>query len=152
MLHRNPTLSTEARRFLNAKSNEDTTDQALLVVPFRPPQRIVRRGSALDATSGTVFTTPTDKDFYLCSAVLAMATNNTATSTSSSMSVVIDGVTVTLLEIRHVTLTPDNIVQSQAYDPPILLDRGSLIALANSTAVGTITTAGTITGYTLETG
>ena len=104
----------------------------LSVNPFRVAN-IVRYGNA----SGTIYTTPTDTDFFLT------GFNMSALTGSCILSIIIDGATVTLARIEAgaglITATANN------FPFPIKLDRGSNIVMGAALG-GNIT----IIGYTVN--
>lgn len=153
--HYNPSLAETAYRKFNFKSNEAIgaeVEGLLAVVPIQPIQRICRRGSAANATSVTIFTTPTDKDFYLTSAVLTVIKDVTSTSTSSAINVTIDGVAVQIIDIAGITLTVQNEAANITFaGDGIKVDRGTNITVTNSSNVANIRASACIHGYTQET-
>jgi hypothetical protein len=113
---------------------------------------IVKDGSATNATSATIYTTPTDKDFYLVSAQMSVIKDVTATSTNSFVNAVIDGLTSTMMRIRGLTLTPQSETISISLNPPLKIDRGTNITIGNTTNVANVSASGSIVGYTTEQG
>jgi hypothetical protein len=111
---------------------------------------IVKRQTAINATSGTIYTTPADKDFYVTSASLTMIKDVTSTSVSSTISCTIDGISTQLLFIPELSLTVQTLSVSESFPNAIKLDRNTTITVTNSTNVANITSAGCIKGYTVE--
>lgn len=111
---------------------------------------IVRSNNAANNTSATIYTTPLDKDFYLVSSSLFVIKDITATSTSSDIRVVVEGVTNSIIAISGITLTPQANGQTISFSSPIKIDRGTNITVINSTNVANIKASGTIIGYTVE--
>lgn len=153
MRHYNPTIGEDSVRLFNLKTGDalgEIIPVITPVIPIVPRINIIKRASALNATSATVYTTPTDKDFYLTNACLSVIKDVTSTSTSSTITAVVDGTTVNILEIASITLTVQENTVSQKWDG-LKLDRGSNINVTNSTNVANIRASACIQGYTVET-
>lgn len=154
MKHYNPTISADINRILNLKgeSTSEISEEIIAVIPIIPKCNIVRSIRAINASNVvTLFTTPTDKDFYLTNAALNFIKDASATSTVSDITVYIDGVLQTLLRIDQITLTAQTGSIAESYPIPIKIDRGTNITVEHGTAVANITTSGMIKGYTVET-
>jgi len=152
--HNNPTISLDATRILNLKAEGfDSELQTLTpVVEIKPKTNIVRSQTAFNATSATVYTTPSDKDFYLISAALSTSKDATATSTTSSITSTIDAASgQDILRLGLLTLTAERNSIATQFNPPIKIDRGAVITVKNDTAVGNIRSVASIAGYTVET-
>lgn len=111
---------------------------------------IVRSSTATNSTSSTIYTTPSDKDFYLSSYVLTVIKDATATSISTRISVIIDGATQVLSRIDGITLTAQAHTITLGLPIPIRIDRSTNIVVTNTTAVANVIGAATIVGYTEE--
>lgn len=112
---------------------------------------ICKTSSAINATSATIYTTPTDVDFYLTAACLSIIKDNTATSVSSYISFNVNGVSCSICRIAGLTLTPQNSVVPMDFNQhPIKVDRGAVIAINNSTNVANCSAFGTIVGFTVN--
>lgn len=112
---------------------------------------IVKSTSAVNSTSGTLYTTPTNQDFYLCAAELSVIKDATATSTSSTITCTPKGGAASIiLRIMGLTLTAQENSISISLRFPILLERGTTITVTNSTNVGNVSSSGTIFGYVVE--
>lgn len=119
------------------------------VVDVSPKTTIVKSASAVNATSATIYTTPTDRDFYLTGAMLSTIKDVTAQSTGESIKVFIDGTQVNILTIISITLTVQTDSVSISYDK-IKLDRGSTIVVTNGSGVANVSSNGIIFGYIVE--
>jgi hypothetical protein len=113
---------------------------------------IVKSTSATNSTSAIIYTTPTDKDFYLTGANISNIKSALSTSTFSAINVILKGANVSniLLNLTGITLTAANGAYSQNFIPPILLKRGSEITITNSTNVAEIKSSGQIIGYEVD--
>ena len=104
------------------------------------------------ATETTIYTTPTDKDFYLHGTYISAA-SGAAGNNAARISVIIDGDTAaTIINVVNMRLTAaidgQNGVSNQDFVKPIKLARNSAITSSKS---GTLTAAQyTIIGYTVE--
>lgn len=111
---------------------------------------IVRRSTASNATVATIYTTPSDKDFYLTGVAIAIIKDATSTSASSYISITIDGASQIFVHIPELTLTAQTGQMALSLPTPIKVDRGTAITINNSTNVANISATGTIVGYTVE--
>lgn len=111
---------------------------------------IVRGQEAANSTSGTIYTTPADKDFFMVACQLGVIKDVTSTSTLSTLRATIDGVQQKLLEIPGITLTAQSAVVSLSFPDAIKIDRNTAIVITASTNVANIQTVGTIIGYTVD--
>ncbi len=103
--------------------------------------------TATNATSATIYTTPTDQDFYLSAVALAIIKDATSTSVKSAITATINGVAQDLLSIPEITLTAQTAQMSLAFPKDILIDKGTNIVVTNSTNVANILATGVIFGY-----
>jgi len=113
---------------------------------------IVRSGVTTAANS-VVYTTPTDRDFFLVGATLSMSKE--AADSNTNVSLVLTpyynyGTTfsMALLYITGATLTASHDNQSLSLPTPLLLARGSTITITK--VAGNSNCAATIVGYTTE--
>lgn len=111
---------------------------------------IVRSTQAVNATAATIYTTPTDQDFYLTAANLAVMKDATSTSLFSSIQVLINGAQQRTLRLNTITLTADSRSQEISFPVPIKIDRGTNITIENNTGIANITTGATIYGFTVS--
>jgi len=111
---------------------------------------LCKSASASNATGVTIYTTPTGQDFYLVSCQLGVIKDVTSTSTNTNIQVFIDGVSISLLRIPGITLTPQSEVISLAFPYPIKIDRGTAISTNSSSNVANITYVATIQGYIVD--
>lgn len=109
---------------------------------------VVAQTTASNTTAATIYTTPTDKDFYLTSLTLSIIKDATSTSTFSDVRTTINGASVILTRIAGFTLTAQNSNMSLTLPIPVKLDRGVAITVNNGTNVANITSIGCIQGFT----
>jgi hypothetical protein len=101
--------------------------------------------------SATVYTVPTNKDFYLTNASLSMIKDVTATSIGTTLTVTPEtGLATTILKIIGLTLTVQEEAVQLNLTFPLKLKKGSVISLANSTATGNVSASASIVGFTVE--
>lgn len=103
-------------------------------------------------TSGAVgfFTTPTTRDFFLTSAFLQNQSDVAATNTLGSLTVVVGGITIPILEFSKITLTIFNDSLTLSFPNPIKIDRGTAVVLNNTFGLGVSVSSAGITGYTTD--
>ena len=154
--HYNPSLSEDAARLFNNKQGEYLpSETAAFIQPTVELKRrcnIVRDTGNLTGATVTVYTTPTDKDFYLVTAQLSAAQDVVSANTRVLMKCTVDGVSRAILNIAMIPSTVQRGETSDSYPNPIKVDRGTTIQIAcNTGASGTQTNYGSIIGYTVET-
>jgi hypothetical protein len=106
---------------------------------------------ALNATSATVYTTPSDRDFYLNSVTLSMIKDASSASTSSFVTSTINGATVNLLRLSCFASTAQTGQISTSYPKPLKLDRGVSIIVGNTSATANVRSDCCLTGWVDET-
>lgn len=155
--HYNPSIVQNAQRILNTKADNlsDEVSGPVAVIPIKPICRIVRFAVRSTSGSGTVYATPTDKDFYLIGCSLSVqrdAACDAPSSDGARVGIVIDSVTQGLIPISCATLTAFSAEQNITFPFPIKIDRGTNITITGMTfTVGTCVRSVSIIGYTEET-
>jgi len=120
----------------------------VLVANPDPDQHIVASVSAAATGSNTIFTTPTDQDFFLTSVNVSNDSDVSATNTAIRVTATPrGGDNVDMIRIVKLTLTVLQANEAISYPEPILLDRGSAIQLINTFGAGASRTSATITGF-----
>jgi len=104
----------------------------------------------VSSASGTIYTTPTDRDFYIVASCLSVVRDASATSVSTRILATIDGLASPILGICGVTLTAGSSEQSISFPTPIKVDRGTNITVSFNTATAVITAYSQITGYLVD--
>ncbi len=120
------------------------------VINIEPIGRINAYVSAFNIANAVLYTTPSDKDFYLTNATIAVIKDVNSTSTNSYMQVVINGVNQIILSIPGITLTAQSNTLSQSFRYPLKLDRGTQVIVTGTTTTANIRTNATLQGYTEE--
>jgi len=103
-----------------------------------------------NATSGTIYTTPADKDYFLTAISLSVIKDVTSTSVLVTLRCIQDGLTKVLLAIPCITLTVQNQGLSLTLPYPMKIDKNTAITVTSSTNVANIVIVGTVMGYTTE--
>jgi hypothetical protein len=114
----------------------------------------ISRSSGASAASVTIYTTPTDKDFYLSAAHLSMVKDATSTSINVGLLVIPeDGITTNteILRLSGLTTVADSKDNSISIVPALKLKRGSIISITSTAYDAThIRFDGGIIGYTVD--
>ena len=117
---------------------------------FHRKTNIVRTGTVTNGTTTTIYTTPTDRDFFLASCSLAFIKDVTATATYCSLAAYFDAVERNILFYPHLATTVQTGSLSQVFIPPLKVDRGTIIRTRVDTNNANESAYGTITGYTVD--
>jgi len=104
-------------------------------------------GTASNSTTTTILTTDSVKDTYINSVSLGVIKDVTSTSILSTIQVVINGATRSLIEIPGITLTAQSQTISASFPIPIKIDRSSTITINNSSATSNIRASGCVGGF-----
>jgi hypothetical protein len=113
------------------------------------PCNIVRHASQDNGTSSTIYTTPSDMDFYLVAASVSVAKDGTSPSTATKITIVTEGASRDLLVIRGLASTVEHESLSISFPNPIKIDRNTVINVTNGSGTATIRAEGSIMGFTL---
>jgi hypothetical protein len=135
------------------KVPQELAEKVVPVMEVNP--RLLRKvnlikGSAAAAGGNvTMYTTPTDKDFYLTYANLSMSKIVTDSNDYLALVIAIPGfASAAVLNLCGTTLKVENMAVSQCFEPPILLTRGSTLVLTKNAANSS--TCCCIGGYTVD--
>lgn len=153
MQHYNPSIGEDLHRIFNLKGQAPTnevSDEVVPVIIIERNHNIVRSQTFTNATAATIYTTPTDKDFYLEALTLSVIKDATSQSTLTDIRAVIDGVSQLIARISGITLTAQNQTITLS-GLKIKVDRGTNITLNATSGVANIKCDGSIIGYTVET-
>jgi len=113
---------------------------------------IVKQISKTASGSSTIYTTPTDKDFYLCTALLSCSSDAANDGTNFYLQCIPDeiGQTTNLIHITKITLSAINQSLVEYFFNPIKIKRNSVIAISHTFTAGVANFSGSITGYTVD--
>lgn len=113
----------------------------------KPICSVVKQASAQNG-SAIVYTTPTDKDFYLTAFTFSLFKNATSDCATSNIYVTLGGQTCILHLFAGITLTAQDENIHVTLNYPVKIDRGTNIVIANNAnSVGTTVISGTVFGY-----
>lgn len=110
----------------------------------------VKSGTASNALTQTIFTTPTDFDFYITGACLSMIKDATSQSVISTISAFVNGANQRVLAISGITLTAQADTIYATFSPPLKVDRGTAITVTNSNLTANVRADASIIGYSVE--
>jgi hypothetical protein len=113
---------------------------------------IVRGGTANTSSStSSVYTTPTDRDFYLTS-VNYFITKDAASDNASNTVIinVAESGDQVLISVPAITATALTYGTSLTFSHPIKLTRGTTVRMSSSFTAGVLIRSLNITGYTIE--
>ena len=131
-------------------------DKVVPVMEVNPSmlrKNTILRGSSRTTTGTlTIYTTPTDRDFYLTSLSLSIIKDVTCdlATGSSAPSCTIDGASQNLPGFSTITTTAQNQTLTINFDKPIKLDKNSSIVWGGTFTAGVYIRYGVITGYIIE--
>jgi len=109
--------------------------------------------STVTALTGaiTVYTTPTDKDFFLCGLYLTTIKDAASDGTDAYISVTfIDGSSGTVMAIPGIASTAQIGSLSYTFERPIQLKRGTTVSVVGNTTAGVFRKSAGIIGYTTD--
>jgi len=155
--HYNTSISEDAARILNSKQGQflgDDVQGPVAVIPIERYCNIIRSNSRNTTGSSTVYTTPTDKDFYLQAVLLSWEANAASDCTEFWVNVTTDTENVAsqrILGARRTTLTAGRGEQILSLVKPIKLARNTQVTLNQSFTVGAASMGASVIGYTVET-
>jgi len=101
-------------------------------------------------TTGTAYTTPTDKDFYLTYYHLSMTKDAVSDNTGVLMNATIQGKSSRIAQISTQTTTAGSFQTTMAFAYPLKIDRGTLITCSGSTTGGTLIKNLIVAGFIME--
>lgn len=154
MKHYNTSFAEEGTKIFNLHDSFFTdVDGFIANVPVLPRINIARGSTgAVSGALTAVYTTPTDRDFYLTGVTMSFAKDAVCDVASAVMtlSIRIDGAPAQIAQLPMLTLTAQSGVVSVSFPIPIRVDRGFAINTNTQTfTVGLLQRACTITGYTI---
>jgi len=111
------------------------------------PINIFVRGSSAASGTSTIYTTPTDKDFFLCGVSCDMNSDAAADNTYYVLQATLQDGTTLDLRWQKTTLTAFNKTAIYNFPKPIKLKKGSTVTIGTTFTVGAATKDVTIWGY-----
>ncbi len=133
--------------------SSEVPKDVVAVIPVTPVNRLVRNVNQPASGALTVFTTDSFRDTYVTDIFVGLI-KDAACDTADGQFVitaVIDGNTVSLVQLPLLTLTAQNQNVHISLKYPIKLDRNTSVFIANSAfAAGKMRRTATVYGYTEE--
>lgn len=130
------------------------TNQVVPVIDVNPKHarvvQICKTASITNQSSATVYTTPTDKDFYITALALGLIKDATATTIYVNIKAYVDGVNSDIITLPCITLTAQNIGTSLALTTPIKVDKNTAITLNSFSNNANITAYANVHGYEIS--
>lgn len=149
--HNNPSIAERCLRIFNTKHLDHIGSEIAPVIrpviPIQPKIDIIKYGNRSTTGNTTIFTTDSDKDFYLTSFSLSCSQDNTADSDGPSITVLIDGVSTTIAKILKRTLTEHHETIFVTLPFPIKVDRGQPCRVSQTFTVGNASCGAILYGY-----
>jgi hypothetical protein len=139
----------------SAENIPSTLSKVIVPIIDVTPQKVtvsemVKAVNSTTTGASTVFTTPSDRDFFLTGAAISMATDATADNTNVFLNCVIGGATVQILRLNKITTTAFNGSMVKQFTNPIKLDKNTAITVSTSFTAGAAAFWGSIEGFTLS--
>lgn len=152
----NKDLQNVANEQFNIKNGDFFSEQIpnilTPVVPIVPYANVVKSaGIGSGGTSTTIYTTPTDRDFYLCSAWLSLAQDAGSAVTEHYIRAYVGGSQINILAKECIASTAQSDTITISFKFPIKIDRNTALTVEHGAASAVVNTLGGITGYISET-
>lgn len=139
---------------------QETSDKVVYTMEVNP--KLLRTNNVFKASnnsssgSSTIYTTPTDRDFFLTEVYFSFikdATCDVATAANLGIQATNGflGASITLVQFPCLTLTAQSDSGQVVFKNPVKIDRGTSIQIMNAAfTVGSMVRVGGIRGYTVE--
>lgn len=108
---------------------------------------IAREASRTSSGTSAIYTTPTDRDFFLTGMHMAFQANATSDGTSLIFAFTPAGQSATTITIPKLTTTAITASLVKDFSIPIKLERGTAINITYAFAAGASTVSASITGF-----
>lgn len=154
MKHYNPSISNDAQRILNTKGGDvadNEVDGLFAVLPIVPCVHIVRNLFSTNGGDADVYTTPSDKDFYLTHVSIVGEKDAASTCTQMVVRFTEDGTTRNVIALAFLSLTARFYAHQATFDTPVRIPKNTALRLVHTGGGATQNTHVTIMGYTRET-
>jgi len=113
---------------------------------------VVKENSRITTGSTALYTTPTDRDFFLVAGYLQAVADATADNTTIYLLIQpIDSAEVNIIQMRKLSLTAFSEKISFCLPFPIKIKRGTTISFGTTYTVGACVINAVIMGYTIST-
>lgn len=155
VLNFNTKILSDAARQFNIRNGEffDNAigNKLIPVVDVTPIADIVRSAAVTNATTSLIYTTPTDKDFYLTAVTLSYQKDAGNASILLNLNVYINSIVRSVASIYFLPSSANSETITLSFPYPIKLDRGQIIQTAITDATANITHGGVIVGFLSDT-
>ena len=121
----------------------------VLVANAQKVVNVVQDATSTTTGATTIYTTPTDRDFFLTGVFLSNASSALQDGTLIEYSIYVGGSKEKIIRLRKLTLVAYTGTAQRDLSVPIKLDRGSIVELSHTFSAGTSTTSASLTGYTI---
>jgi len=134
---------------VSMKANMPIKEEITPVLELHKFSNILKQTSNSATANITVYTTPSDKDFYLTSASIEITKNAACDNTEGRLLVWVDNENLSVLKVLSQTLTAGSDHNNIVFPYPLKIDRGRSIQMVGAFGAGALTKSCTITGFTL---
>lgn len=113
---------------------------------------ITRGVSKTTSGTQTIYTTPSDREFYLVGIMGGLAKDAVCDVATGriQISAIINGDTQSIMDLPVLTLTAQSLTNSISLSDPIKVDKNTAIVISGTFTAGAMSRTGTIIGYTVE--
>jgi len=111
------------------------------------PCSILKAYTNAASSQATIWTTPSDKDFYLVGLTLSCSYDSSSDNTQTSVFSTIGGAVTRIAYIMKQTLTAQDQTITLNFEHPLKIDRGVIIYVKNEYTVGAGQKACVLWGY-----
>jgi len=152
--HHNTTLIQDIQRIFNFKGEvplSEVSDLLIPVVLIARVANVIRQTTRTATGAAGIFSTPSDKDFYLVSCNLSSITDATSDGVRVFIRATISGVVREILTIRLQATVAEARDKVLVFNTPLKIDRGTNIDVVPAFTAGAEGHEASICGYTVET-
>lgn len=140
MQYTSSTLANEVRDVLKLQVGRDKFPSVLPVIDVNPKHaRVINKliaSSSVTTGTTTVYTTPTDRDFYLYGISIGYSKDAVCDQATGTINVqctpASTSTAVTIFALPLLTLTAQQFMNQVSFDIPILLARGTNVTFGNA--------------------
>lgn len=156
MKHYNNSITEDLNLKLNPKGDmvsNEVLDYITPTIEVNPRINIVRNQTTGNTGTNALYTTPTDKDFYLSTIGFSFIKDAVCDSATGdfTLSAFIDGTARVLIGLPIITLTAQTDSVFVSFPIPIKIDRGTQMNFTGTFGAGVCRRHAFLTGYVQET-
>jgi len=111
---------------------------------------VMRRQVRSTSGTSTLYTTPSDKDFFLTYAMLSYSKDATSDNVEIPLLIVQDGASIRVIQINSQTTTAESRTIIVTFPYPVKCDKASAITFITTFTAGALVCNGVIGGFILE--